>query len=200
MDTSETFRPAATRRLMAAQTERAPGSVKCLLSRRATACAAICPCVMTRPSSHCSVSGTDRGFSPGMTLGLHAHPCCQYGQRSVVQGARQARGRGVAHRPADGKPLNQRLVLAFGAAKPRRRPAIPACDVNPVRPAVDADDYRRVIRIHPFKHPLHPSRPPFRRPSGGTTPPVWPSSCLPSCPSSCPQGCVFWLSDRPLCG
>src|SRR5690606_1630393 len=80
MDTSETFRPSATRRLMAAQTERAPGSVKCLLSRRATACAAICPCVMTRPSSHCSASGTDRGFSPGMTprsrtlatpLGLH---------------------------------------------------------------------------------------------------------------------------------
>src|SRR5690606_13743826 len=80
MDTSETFRPSATRRLMAAQTERAPGSVKCLLSRRATACAAMCPCVMTRPSSHCSASGTDRGFSPGMTprsstlatpLGLH---------------------------------------------------------------------------------------------------------------------------------
>src|SRR5690606_27357410 len=77
---SETFRPSATRRLMAAQTERVPGSVKCLLSRRATACAAMCPCVMTRPSSHCSASGTDRGFSPGMTprsstlatpLGLH---------------------------------------------------------------------------------------------------------------------------------
>src|SRR5690606_22525053 len=101
----------------------------------------------------------------------------------------------------DGAGTREREMFAVQASHGLRRHMSMRHDETQ-QPLLGFRHGQRIFTRHDasFKHPCHSSRPPFRRPSGGTTPPVWPSSCPPSCPSSCPQGCVFWLSDRPLCG